>query len=152
MFHKTEDARVHSRVHGILWYKVMGQLGPSWSKVLFQEGMRQQNDDRLGQVGPTWPCWDKLVPYTVSHRAPRTPDSILSHPDALNQTRPKCTTVSRSQSPAICFCKRSPEKRHAIHFHHRIGGQDLGHSEKRGRGDLWQAQSSELNVPSVPAK
>ena len=51
-----------SGVHGILWERVLDQLGPSWSKVLFQEGKAQQNDDQLGQVGPTWPCWDQLGP------------------------------------------------------------------------------------------
>ena len=42
-------------MHGILWERVLDQLGPSWSKVRF---LRRQN---TAKRRPSWPSWSKLA-------------------------------------------------------------------------------------------
>ena len=59
-----------SGVQGI----VLDQLAPSWSKVLLHEGKTQQDDNQLGQVGPTWAYWDHLGPFWS-----RTPCATVFH-------------------------------------------------------------------------
>ena len=73
-----------SGVHGILWERVLDQLGPIWSKVLFQAGKTQQNDDQLGQVGPSWPSWDQLGPSWSRTPCPTVLRALLSKVQMLN--------------------------------------------------------------------
>ena len=55
--------------------------GPSWSKVVQGAFLRRQNTAKRRPTWPSWsklallgPTWSKLVPYTLSHRTPRTPE------------------------------------------------------------------------------
>ena len=55
--------------------------GPTWSKLVKGACLRRQNTAKRRPTWPSWsklaflgPTWSKLVPYTLSHRTPRTPD------------------------------------------------------------------------------
>ena len=58
--------------------------GPTWSKFVKGAFLRRQNTAKRRPTWPSWsklaflgPTWSKLVPYTLSHRTPRTPDQNL---------------------------------------------------------------------------
>ena len=55
--------------------------GPTWSKLVKGAFLCRQSTAKRRPTWPSWsklaflgPTWSKLVPYTLSHRTPRTPE------------------------------------------------------------------------------